>query len=357
MKDVNSGVVPAELRDAESIADKVQDFRDLSPEDFFEKHGDELAFVLAATKQKAASRVLRQALANMEGQVLVKRTNSRHGKTYAIDVETGTVFGFREMKPGDMAQAFGLSGKKGAPKGTSYIDRRNNSEVAPLVAVVGEDTFRGMEAEHEGIMRNVYQKQSLNTSHAGIYLGARSEEALQQIGSKPMTIAVTHRYKPILENHLKELREASANPHWFQYPDIITCEGGTEDMLDCYDIDVVCDLVDGGSSVLNAEMSHFKVLKRSGAIVAMRNDAHREFEDRMPAINSFLEKFSQATDERFRETHPHLFNADYGYDPEPEEILTLEELFQVMEISQSDAQDKLEKKADKPFYDVPTLAA
>ncbi len=356
MRDTVSTALPADDDAQQLIAAKVQDFKDLSPEDFFEKHGDELAFVLAATKQKAASRVLGKALANLEGQIFVKKTNSRHGKTYAIDAETGVIFGFREMKPGDMAQAFGLGASATSPKGSSYIDRRNNGAEGPIIGVIGEDTFRGMVAEHQDIMRNVHQRQSLNTSHAGIYLGARSEEALRKIGAEPMTIAVTHRYKPLLDKHLEELRAQSANPYHFQYPDIITCEGGTEDMLDCYDFDVVCDLVDGGSSVLNAEMTHFKLLKRSGAIVAMRSDAYLNYADRMPAISDFLRKFSEATDEHFRESHPHLFNEEYGYDPKPDEILTLDDLFAVMEINRGKAEGKLEKKADQPFYGVPALA-
>ena len=344
--------------DQTDLENRVSEFKALSPEAFFEQHETSPAFILAAPKQKAISRVLRGALENLEGRILVKRANKRDAATYAIDTETGTVFGFTEMKPGGLANAFSMRATLDSPKASRFVKSDIDAQPAPVIGIIGEDTYQGLKTHEAEKMRNVGVIKKLNTSHSGLYLGARNEEHLQKIGQEEMTIAVTDRYEPILRDHLEGMKKQSDTPHNFIMPELVSCDGGTEDYLDSYgDIDVICDIVDGGGSMLNAKISHAQLLKRSGAVVVRHANLTRSFPEQADEVDAFLDLLEKATNEHFQTTHPHLFEEGASHDPSQYEIMTTEQFFKVMELDIGKARRSLSKNEDKPFYDLGVLAA
>ena len=336
----------------------VSDFTALPIEEFFTQHPEhEPSFVLAAPKQKAIKRVLSEVLSTLEGRIIIKRSNKRDSSTYAMDTKTGVVFGFAELKPGDLANTFGRGAERGAPKGTRYIRDRIDASPMPVIGVIGEDTFDFLKAHRNDQMKNTSIIKRLNTSHAGIYLGARSKYSFEKIGHVNMGIAVTERYTPILRNHIEQLRQQFNDQNQFIMPEILECEGGTEDNLDAYgDIDMICDVCDSGGSVLNAKVSHARLLKRSGGVIVTNEALRGIYRSQMKDADNFIKLLSKTTDRHFKAKRPELFSEDKKVMPSENEVLSLGTFLKVMELEYSEVKKNLDKKENKPFYGLDKLA-
>lgn len=342
----------------DQLQQKIQDFRQLQPADFFAKYDDHMAFILAVPKQKAIKRVMSGVFEKLEGHVMIKPTNKRDSSSYAIDTNTGMVFGVTEIKPGGLRNAFTLSANENSPKGTRYVKKEIDKAPAPVIGIIGEDTYAGLKAEYTKALETVTIFKALNTSHSGLYLGARNADAIEKIGHVPVKIAATDRYIPLLEKHIEEMSKQPNAPQPFIAPEFISCDGGTEDYLDTYgDIDVICDIFDSGSSVLNAGVTHAKLLKLSKAVVVYNSDICTEFNTHHRDITTFVKLLDQKTNEHFKETHPHLLNKEQAYQLAPHKIITAEELFHIMESDIDSVAERLAKNDNQPFYDVVQLAA
>ena len=360
MEEKSPGTVRSATVDQVQLAAKIADFQRLSPADFFEKYTDDgPAFIIALPKQKAIKRVLSPVLDGLAGQIITKRINGRDSDTYAIDTETGVVFGLAEMKPGGLVNAFTMNadGDKNGPLGNAYINSDIDKAPAPVIGLIGQDTFTGLKHDHREDLANVHVMQSLNTSHAGLYLGSRQKEALEDIGSKEMTIAVTDRYESILHEYLEEKRKGSKDPDSFIMPDLVPCDGGTEDYIKRYGhIDVFCDIIDSGASTLQSGITHAQLISRSRAEVVYRSDMRENFPDRMDAADRFLQIFGHSANEYYAKTHPHLFSEESGYSPSPDQIMTTEEFLNVMELDIEKAEKHRAKKDNEAHYGAESVA-
>lgn len=336
-----------------ALKKKIEDFQSLSPEAFFEEHTNESpSFLLALPKQKAIKRVMQDVMKRLDGKILIKRANKRAGSSYAMDVETGVVFGVTELKPGGLVNAFGMKASEDAELGTSFVNKEIDEAPAPVIGIVGQDTLLGMRAERPAVMGNVTKMMQLNTSHSGLYLGAQDRQHLEALGQTEMTIAVTDRYEPILRNYLEDKKKHSKSPETFVMPELVACDGGTEDYMNRYDgIDVICDIVDSGTSVLEAGVEHIQLLSRSKAMV-VRHESLQHFPESEKAAKHTLKLFQNAATAHFRATHDHK-DKDL---PKPDEILTIDEFFEVMDLHKEEATEKLRKGDNKPFYGVSEIA-
>lgn len=334
---------------------KIEDFKTLPIEAFMAKYNESPAFIVTLPKQKAIKRVIKSAMAHLAGRILIKSANTRDDSSYAIDTKTGIVFGMSELKPGGLTNAFSLSADgKTSPLGSAFIRKDLDRSAAPVIGIIGEDTYRSMKARSQVVRQDTHIiPPGPHTSHAGIYLGARSAEYLADIGRKEMTIAATDRYIPILKSYLRNKQKTQFEGQNFIMPKIIPCDGSTEGYLNRYkDIDVILDVVDSGTSVINAQVTHVQLLRVSSAKIVVRKDLSLNFADRMSAIGEFIRLMSEAAEIQYQ--HVHRLTQDNI--PYPDRVMETDALFNILGLDWDKAEKKVVAGQGQPFYDVPELA-